>query len=133
MGLNDILVCLDATEAGEQRLKLAAALAAEHKAYLVAVYVLSEAADGNGAAFGMADAVTDGADRAGACEQRFYECLRLNGIEGAWHLFDGADTAALVALAKAADLVIVGQFSRELGSKGAFRPDDVVLACGRPL
>jgi nucleotide-binding universal stress UspA family protein len=131
MGLNDILVCLDGTDAGAQRLKLAAAIAAQHHAHLVAVYILREEA--NGTAFRLADEVTDGADRAGASEERFRECLRLNGLEGSWHLFDGADTAGLVALAKSVDLVVVGQYSRELGGKAAFRPDDIALACGRPL
>jgi hypothetical protein len=42
MGLCDILVCLDATEAGDGRLELALNLAQATKAYLTAVYALPE-------------------------------------------------------------------------------------------
>ena len=46
MALKDILVCLDPTEAGERRLRLAAAIAREHHAHLSAAYLLSEAIPG---------------------------------------------------------------------------------------
>ena len=36
MALRDILVCLDPTDAGEHRLRLAAAIAREHQAHLSA-------------------------------------------------------------------------------------------------
>src|SRR5271157_981233 len=42
MGLCDILVCLDATEAGDSRLELALNLAQAHKAHLTAAYALPE-------------------------------------------------------------------------------------------
>ena len=46
MALKDILVCLDPTEAGERRLRLAAAIAREHHAHLSAAYILSQAIPG---------------------------------------------------------------------------------------
>jgi K+-sensing histidine kinase KdpD len=46
MALKDLLVCLDPTEAGERRLRLAAAIAREHQAHLSAAYILSEAIPG---------------------------------------------------------------------------------------
>src|SRR5205807_8062615 len=42
MGLKDILVCIDPTDAGDSRLRLAAAIAREHRAHLSAAYVLPE-------------------------------------------------------------------------------------------
>ena len=42
MALKDVLVCLDASDAGERRLRLAAGLAHEHAAHLDAAYLLSE-------------------------------------------------------------------------------------------
>src|SRR5437660_6977906 len=45
-GSQYILVCLDPTEAGERRLRLAAAIAREHHAHLSAAYILSEAIPG---------------------------------------------------------------------------------------
>jgi hypothetical protein len=42
MAIKDILVCLDASEAGECRLRLAAGLAREHGAHLAAAYLFFE-------------------------------------------------------------------------------------------
>jgi nucleotide-binding universal stress UspA family protein len=118
MSLSDILVCLDSSEAGEGRLKLAIHLARQHGAHLTGAYVL-----------------TDGADapsRAEHAEQRFREMLRLQRITGDWRLIDGPDTEEVVELAKSVDLAILGQYSRAANGSG-FRPDDVATACGRPL
>ena len=46
MEIKDILVCLDPTDASEVRLRLAVALAIEHRAHLSAVCVLSEMSPG---------------------------------------------------------------------------------------
>lgn len=118
MSLSDILVCLDSTEAGQGRLKLAARLAQQHEAFLTAAYVLD-----NGA---------DAAVRAERTEERFHDTLRMQGISGDWRLVDGPDTNEVVALAKSVDLVIVGQYSRQANGSG-FHPDEVATACGRPL
>ena len=53
MALKDILVCLDPTEAGERRLRLAAAIAREHQAHLSAAYMLAEAIPGVPPAVGI--------------------------------------------------------------------------------
>ena len=50
MSLKDILVCLDPTDSGEARLRLAAGLASEHRAHLSAAYLLPEQIAGAGAA-----------------------------------------------------------------------------------
>ncbi|HEX2150983.1 MAG TPA: universal stress protein [Stellaceae bacterium] len=50
MLLKDILVCLDPTDAGEARLRLAAGLASEHHAHLSAAYILPEQIAGAGIA-----------------------------------------------------------------------------------
>lgn len=118
MSLSDILVCLDATEAAQGRLKLAARLARQHEAFLTAAYVL------NGS--------TDVAAKAERAEERFRDTLRMNSIAGDWRLVDGPDTDELVTLAKSVDLVIVGQYSRDANGSG-FRPEGVATACGRPL
>ena len=41
MQIKDVLVCLDASEVSEHRLRLAAGLAREHGAHLAAAYLLS--------------------------------------------------------------------------------------------
>jgi nucleotide-binding universal stress UspA family protein len=50
MPLKDILVCLDPTDAGEARLRLAAGLASEQHAHLSAAYILPEQIPGAGIA-----------------------------------------------------------------------------------
>ena len=123
MELSDILVCVDSTEAGAGRLKLALRLAQQHHAYLTGAYVLEPA---------NRDGATAGA-RAEQAEERFREALRLHGIDGDWRLIDGPDIAEIVALAKSADLAILGQYSRGAANGTGFRPDEVATACGRPL
>ena len=155
MDLSDILVCLDSSEAGASRLKLALRLARRHGAHLTGAYVLDPTSKpffGSGGpmaarppasegwfgeavgagAMARGDGVSTGVARAEQAEERFREALRLQGIAGDWRLIDGPDTAEVVALAKAVDLAILGQYSREANGTG-FRPDEVATACGRPL
>src|SRR5579884_1987268 len=123
MGLKDILVCLDPTDAGDARLRLAAALARQHQAHLSAAMLLpSEIAgappyDGLGisapagaAGIGEGSLVagiplpgapsvagargtTRGAALADIVEQRFREAVRPHAIEGDWHLFAEGEAA----------------------------------------
>ncbi|HWD60557.1 MAG TPA: universal stress protein [Stellaceae bacterium] len=118
MSLSDILVCLDSTEAAQGRLKLAARLAQQHAAFLIAAYVLDDGGDAPA--------------RAEQAEERFRETLRMQSIRGDWRLVDGPDTAEVVALAKSVDLVVLGQYARDANGSG-FRPDEVATSCGRPL
>ncbi|HVH79889.1 MAG TPA: universal stress protein [Stellaceae bacterium] len=119
MSFSDILVCMDSTEAGADRLKLALRLAQQQSAYLIAAYVLDDR--------------PESAAMAEEAEQRFRQSLRLQGISGDWRLIDGPNTAEIVALAKAVDLAILGQYSRQLQNGMGFKPDDIATACGRPL
>jgi nucleotide-binding universal stress UspA family protein len=157
MAIRDILVCLDASEAGQHRLKLAGDLAHMHKAYLTAAYlhvrdaaepgaVYGPAALGIGIAVPLAGRVAEGsigpapADEPAPqvttdeiAEQRFREALHLNALHGEWQLLDRGETDRLIALAKAADLVVIGQHQPDLPAHAEFRPEAVVAACGRPL
>jgi len=158
MALRDILVCLDPTDAGEQRLGLAAAIAREHRAHLSAAYVVTEEIAGAApygglgiaapaGAAGLADGslvagmpapapnpdATRGAALADIIEQRYREAVRPQGTEGDWHLFGAGEAAELVALVKTADLVVYGQASRDYRVPSGFRPEDIVTTCGRPV
>jgi nucleotide-binding universal stress UspA family protein len=160
MAIKDILVCLDASEAGACRLRLAAGLAREHGARLAAAYLLSEQASIHGQIYGpgaigigiigpAASRVGEGSgdssnpDRmpdvsrrallAEIVERRFHEMSRHDGISSDWHLFYRGEAAKLIALAKTADLVIVGQHTPEASAGAEFRPEEIVVACGRPL
>lgn len=160
MQIKDILVCLDASEVGERRLRLAAGLAREHGAHLAAAYLLSEPGTVRGQVYGPGAlgigivaptlvGIGKGSDdssnpdrapdvpqrvlRAETVERRFREISQLDGIAGDWHLFDRGEAAELIALAKAADLVIAGQHLPEAPAGAEFRPEEIVVACGRPL
>ena len=160
MTIKDVLVCLDATEASGWRLKLAAGLARKHGAHLAAAHLLSElgtphrqvygpGAIGMGiigpvaARIGAGSSDSSNPDRtpdvservrlAELVERRFRETLEVDGTAGDWHLFDRGEGSELIALAKATDLVIVGQHLPEAPVAAEFRPEEIVVACGRPV
>jgi len=161
MALHDILVCLDPTEGGERRLRLATAIAREHQAHLSAAYVMPAEAAGAApygdlgitAPAGVAAVAegglvagipapgippapnpdaTRGAALADIIEQRYREAVRPHGIEGDWHLLGAGEAAELVALIKTVDLMVCGQSSRGFTPTG-FRPEDIITVCGRPI
>jgi nucleotide-binding universal stress UspA family protein len=162
MELKDILVCLDPTDAGEARLRLAAAIARDHRAHLSAAYLASQEiagappyggigisapagaagiAEGSvvagvplpGAAPATGPDTSRGAVVADIVEQRFRQALRPHALEGDWHLFGSGESDELVALTTAVDLVIFGQTSPDYRLPTGFSPGDLVLACGRPM
>jgi len=162
MALCDILVCLDATAAGGGRLELALNLAQADKAHLTAVYALpvprgsvappagvglpptvlgpvspegARAMDGLpiSAAAPVAQAVRE-AERADIVEERFREELPLRRLDGEWHMLDHTDLAELTRLAKATDLVVLGQYpGDDPDGVNWLRPDDVMIDAGRPV
>jgi hypothetical protein len=162
MALRDILVCLDATAAGDGRLELALNLAQANKAHLTAVYALPEPRGSAGwpASVGLPPTVLgpvspEGAraiggqpisaaapvaqvlreaERVDTVEQRFREELPLRALDGEWHMLDHTDLAELIQLAKAADLAILGQYPGD-DSDGVtwLRPDDLMIDSGRPV
>jgi nucleotide-binding universal stress UspA family protein len=69
----------------------------------------------------------------GVAEQRFRESRTSLGGEGDWHQLDRANEAELIALARTADLIIIGQINPSVRPAPSWRPEDVVAACGRPV
>jgi nucleotide-binding universal stress UspA family protein len=148
MAIRDILVCLDATEAGERRLKLAAVLAHRHNAHLAAAYPLADLGPDPAALYGPgaigipvaaavvgAPPVAQPVAVAEIVEQRFRETLRFQGSgnDGEWHLLERGETAELIALAKSVDLIILGQHPPDATGEAAFRPEPIIAASGRPV
>jgi nucleotide-binding universal stress UspA family protein len=159
MDLKDILVCLDPTDAGDTRLRLAAALAREHHAHLSAAYLLTEqiagAADYDRLGIRSPTAVAEGSLVGGLpapgtspapagdaargvaladiIEQRFRETVRPHVIEGDWHMFGAGEARDLVSLAAAVDLVVFGQAAPDYRLPAGFGPGDLLLASGRPM
>src|SRR5262249_60776995 len=66
-------------------------------------------------------------------ELRFKDELRAAGIEGEWHIVPDGDSTELIELAKSVDLTIMGQRPPRADGAARLRPDDVVIAAGRPV
>ena len=161
MEIRDILVGLDGSDAGEARLRLAAALARERNAHVSAVFLLPEQIVGappyggygavppTGAAWmpqtgvaGESEAahvqpalradVARGAELADIVEQRFRAELQPQARDGDWHLLGPGESGDVAALAAASDLVIWGQGAPDYPLPAGYGPEDVVLAGGRP-
>jgi hypothetical protein len=158
IAIRDILVAIDATPAGESRLRLALRLARDHRAFLAAAYCMSElSAPAVSALTGIpanpspglivvpqvlaarSDTALDAlpqishqAQHAEQIEHLFRNELQEEGLEGEWHLFSLRQMAAFIDLAKSFDLTALGQLSPETQPSG-FPPSEIVIASGRPV
>jgi len=151
MALKDLLACIDPTSAGDARLKLAFNLARANKAHLSGAYVLADgdAAPRGHSGFGgvpgmtglpdepspgrAVSEVSHEAEIAERVELRFKDELRVAGIEGEWHIVPDGDSTELIELAKSVDMTIMGQRAPRADGAARLRPDDVVMAAGRPV
>jgi nucleotide-binding universal stress UspA family protein len=151
MGLRDILVVLDEGPVSEKRLHLATRIARQQEASLNAVFLRSDRAAPSrvasrepqlaptpGSSSGLvAAAIWEEAaprDEGDVLEQRFRDCVRCIEHGGEWYRLDRPDPAALVSLAKAADLVVMGQVNPHVGALPSwYRPEEIVVNCGRPV
>jgi len=151
MALKDLLVCIDPTSAGDARLKLAFNLARANKPHLSGAYVLADgdtAPRGHGgfggvpgmtsfneepSPGGMVSEVFHEAEVVDRVELRFKDELRVAGIEGEWHIVPDGDSTELIELAKSVDMTIMGQRAPRADGAARLRPDDVVIAAGRPV
>jgi nucleotide-binding universal stress UspA family protein len=145
MPIRDILVCVDSSEAGEGRLRLALALARSSRARLTALYVLPEppvaaVPIGLGPAPPSTAAWTEPPqvagpprepERADEAETQFRSALRASGLDGEWYLLDERHLSGLVEYANTVDLAVLGQQSPDM--PGALVPDRVVTEVGRPV
>jgi nucleotide-binding universal stress UspA family protein len=145
MALKDILVFLDVNPASEGRLRLATRVARDHGASLSAVFASNDLAADFPPGLGVprrglmtqlvptAADLTRSAPFIDVAQQRFRESRNSLGGEGDWHQLDRANEAELVALARTADLIIIGQTNPNARPAPSWRPEDVVVACGRPV
>jgi nucleotide-binding universal stress UspA family protein len=141
MPISDILVCVDHSQAGEKRLNRALNVARAHNSYLSAAYVMTNgqrapASAGEPGSGALIEAGLRDADAAEDAERRFASALRQRGIEGEWRLLADDAQPRLIELAQSVDLTIVGQRPRNpraADGAASIRPDDVVVATGRPV
>jgi nucleotide-binding universal stress UspA family protein len=109
--IRDILVHVDTTPACRARIRLAAELARRFDAFLLGVGIQED----------------------GAAEERFSAVLSEHGIRGEWRTVIGLIEPSIAGLACAADLVIIGQPDPDRLLVELASPEDVILACGRPV
>jgi nucleotide-binding universal stress UspA family protein len=146
MNLRDIVVFLDVGTASDERLRLATSIARQHEACLSAVFLqddrVAEFPSGlsvprlglmAGAPIPVATEISRSVMFAETAERRFRECLRSYRGEGDWYSLVRASTTELVALARAVDLIVIGQVNPNARPAPAMRPEEIVVACGRPV
>jgi nucleotide-binding universal stress UspA family protein len=151
MGLRDILVVLDDGPASEGRLQLATRVARQQKASLSAVFLRSDRPfpsriESRAPRLPLTVAASSGLvtaalwetaiplDAEEFLEWRFRDCVRCTENGGEWNSLHRPDPAALVSLAKVADLIIIGQINPYAGGVPRwYRPEDIVVNCGRPV
>jgi nucleotide-binding universal stress UspA family protein len=110
MSIADILVYADNSVGSAERLDLAVRLARRFGAYLIGVVPENAAAAG----------------------ERFDQMLRNEALSGEWMAAFGPVEAHIARRAHCADLVILGQSIPDQKT-GLYRPEDVILSCGRPV
>lgn len=138
MSLKDILVHVDTTAAGEARLQFAVHLAQRVGAYLSGVFVLPPpdppiVAPEVGPVVVDLTATLAALEReAHIAEEKFKATLERDAVQGEWHRERGPAATMVSRRARAADLVILGQFDPDHPG-GLDTPEDVVFSCGRPV
>jgi nucleotide-binding universal stress UspA family protein len=144
MNLRDVLVFLDSLPASEERLRLAIRVARDHGAHLSAIFVRRDqevlGAPVVAARHGLVTQLMScaggpqrSADLTDGLEQRLRECLRWFGSDSSWHDVDEHGSARLIAFTRTADLIVLGQGTRDLRSGPPWRPDEILVNCGCPV
>jgi nucleotide-binding universal stress UspA family protein len=137
MLIKDILVHVDVSPEFDPRLHLAIQLARRFDAYVTGVLVLPPIdvlalADSGPVAVELASYLAALQDEAAEAEQRFLVTLRRHGLHGAWRADRGSATESLTRFARSADLVVLRQRDPRRAVELLY-PEDVILACGRPV
>jgi nucleotide-binding universal stress UspA family protein len=137
MGIKDILVQFDATPAGESRIQLAIHLARRFRGYITALCVLPSPdllvppEDPTVTVALVSDLVTL-ERQAIAAGKEFKGMLQHEHLGGEWQLKKGDAQQHFVRRALAVDVVVLGQPDPD-DAAPLLAPEDVILACGRPV
>jgi nucleotide-binding universal stress UspA family protein len=146
MSVKDILVFLDESSASNERLRLAMNVAKEHHACLSAAFSQDDRTPEMAINVGLArfpamgdqpahraPEISPGALLAETTERHFNESIRSLHVEGDWSSLTKDDVAGAITLARAADIVIMGQVNPNARTAPGWRPEEIVVACGRPV
>ena len=128
MGLKDLIVTLDPTERGFERLRVALQLARRDGADLTGCYVAATTGH-------LEHAGGSAAEVAESMEGRFEEELAATSVKGRWVLSGTPALDDLVLRSRVVDLVVagLGDPADATADPQGFGLDELVLACGRPV
>jgi len=136
----DLLVTIDASREGRQRLAVAVELAQRGGAHLIGCYraiSLEPTAASDLAEEWRAGlpAVSHEGTLAESMEQRFYDDLARLDLHGTWLATGERPLDDVVGFTRTADLAIVGlgDPDRVEDNPQGFQPEDLILAAGRPV
>ena len=141
MGLRDILVFINSASVGQKRFELAKAIANDHNASLSAVFVGRKKEIG----FGLSAArlpeqpvlshlsIGDLAVPPEILEPMLLDRIACEETGGDCYSIEPIEMTSLIELAKATDLAIVGQADPGAREPRTWHPEEIVLACGRPV
>jgi nucleotide-binding universal stress UspA family protein len=139
MSCRDILVVIDDAGAAAARLAVPAILAKRYGARLDGVYTTGYpltvlTGDMTGSTALIESFMTAQREEAAKCETAFRTELARLRLDGEW-LFREADvTQSIIGLARLHDLVVLPQPGPyAAGGVLSLRPEEIVLACGRPV
>jgi nucleotide-binding universal stress UspA family protein len=134
--IKDILVHVDTAPECDARVALAAAVAKHLKAQLTAIFVLPPPDIATWATGPTLKALelelVDLEASAVAAEDRFTSLLRRHDLHGRWLLDHGSAQTCVIRRSRAADLVVLGQRNPDR-PQALETPEDVIMACGRPV
>jgi nucleotide-binding universal stress UspA family protein len=136
MGFKDILVSVDASDRGRERMEFAIRLAQRHRAHLVGYYTSPTTGLLTGEALPHGTPPETAAESlAEAAEQSFQEHLDLYGLQGSWLLSADPVAADVVRRIRVVDLAILGLGDPDRAARDpqGFAIEDMVLDCGRPV
>ncbi|MBX6323123.1 MAG: universal stress protein [Rhodospirillaceae bacterium] len=137
MTIKDLLVVVDASEQGRERLRLGMGLAQRFGARITAYYMSPTVGtyrpEPTTGAFSR-DRERSFAELAESLEVSFAEEARRRGLEGRWLLSSEHAGPDIASHARATDIVVLGLGDPDAATDAqGFAVEDVVLACGRPV
>lgn len=140
MKTRDILVVIENAAVVPQRIAPAAALATRLGARLTGFFasgypIMASYGDVSGWSQ-LVDAYMEAQRReAAAAGAAFRQALTQDKLQGEWIFREADETGSAIAEAALYDVIIVGQPNPDASLSGAigFRPEEIVLSCGRPV
>lgn len=125
MSIKDILVSVDLSDTGRERMRFALDVAQSHGAFITAFYTSPTVSRGEGDPDEVAEAI----------EAEFDVEVRSRDLAGSWMLSGVPVADDLVAQIRQVDLAILGLGSPDNDdpSPQGFRIGDIIRLCGRPI